>query len=143
MAIHWKELDRLARAHRLIDATSSEEALRRQLELWWCIKYSRPFKDPLLKDYTTQELIYEYLTYYYLDSENDPKVKEQNEKQSEEDLAWVYEQQRKIQEAQSKKQAQPSPPKIEQKPNENQGSESSSESTALPELPEISTKFEE
>ena len=31
-----------------------------QLMAWWCRKYNRPFKDPLLQTYTIDELSYEY-----------------------------------------------------------------------------------
>ena len=31
------------------------------LERWWCKKYNRPSKDPLLGEYTKEELMIEYL----------------------------------------------------------------------------------
>ena len=32
----------------------------RFLTSWWCKHYNRPLKDPLLKEYTLEELAYEY-----------------------------------------------------------------------------------
>jgi hypothetical protein len=32
-----------------------------QLQRWWCKKYNRPRKDPLLGEYTPEELMIEYL----------------------------------------------------------------------------------
>ena len=37
-----------------------EKANRIFLTNWWCTHYSRPLKDPLLLEYTTEELAYEY-----------------------------------------------------------------------------------
>ncbi len=31
------------------------------LQRWWCAKYNRPRKDPLLSEYTPEELMIEYL----------------------------------------------------------------------------------
>jgi hypothetical protein len=39
---------------------NTEETLRARLESWWSEYYSRPLKDPILQEYTTEELVYEY-----------------------------------------------------------------------------------
>lgn len=40
-------------------------------KLLWCKRYSRPLKDPLLKEYNIYELLYEMCSWEYLD---DPKL---------------------------------------------------------------------
>lgn len=127
MAVHWVEIDRLAQAYHQIDPTSSEEALTRQLRLWWCIKYSRPFKDPLLDTYSLDELALEYLTWFYMNPENDPLEKKRNESQLEADAEWARQQLQKIQTEKAKK---------------IQESEKISEPIPIPDLPEISTNFD-
>ena len=59
-SLHWAEIDRLVLAHHREDPTSSLEALERYLRKWWCITYERPFKDPMLEQYTLDELAYEF-----------------------------------------------------------------------------------
>jgi hypothetical protein len=121
--VNWKEVDRLARAHRLIDPGSSEQALFNQLRLWWCLTYNRPFKDPLIETYTLDELAYEYLCHFYLDPKNDPLKEKEQEQSKQDDDAWVQEQMKKVQAATAKK-------------AEAQSKE------APPVLPDISTKFD-
>lgn len=38
----------------------SEEAQLRFLQSWWCKTYSRPLKDPLLQEYSLEELYFEF-----------------------------------------------------------------------------------
>jgi hypothetical protein len=132
MAVNWVEIDRLAQAHHQIDPTSSEEALTRQLRLWWCIKYNRPLKDPLLDSYTLDELAYEYLIWFYMNPEHDPVEKKLKEAQTQSDEDWAREQLRKAAEA-NKKVAPPKPP--EPPP--------ASPAPPIPDLPEISTSFDQ
>lgn len=40
--------------------TAGEIQLTKYLVSWWSDTYGRPFKDPLLKEYTLEELLYEY-----------------------------------------------------------------------------------
>lgn len=117
--VNWQEIDRLAKAHHLTDPTINEKALLRFLRLWWCITYRRPLKDPLLKEYTIDELVYEYLIHFYQNPDNDPKKKKEEEAQEKEDEEWV----KKM----LAKQAAQTPPQ---------------EPPAPPNLPEISTKFD-
>lgn len=114
--IHWKEMDRLAKAHHLTDPTISEKAITRFLRVWWCVQYNRPFKDPLLNEYTLDELVYEYLIHYYLDPKNDPKKKAEEEASQDDDNAWVKKmlEQQKAQ-AQAKENAKKAPPEISTK----------------------------
>ena len=131
----WEKISRLVKAQRQIDALSNVESLRRSLELWWAVKYTRPFKDPLLKEYSLEELAYEFLTYFYLDPDNDPKKLEEKKKLEDEDMAWIMQQQEKILENRKKHidAAAEAIKKNEVKPD-----------TSPPpnDLPEISTSFE-
>lgn len=90
--IQWDLIDRLVKAYRAIDATSNVTALRRNLELWWALKYNRPFKDPLLREYTLEELSFEFLTHYYLDPEHDPRTQEEKKVMADLDEKWLQEQ---------------------------------------------------
>ena len=87
--IHWAEIDRLVLAHHREDPTSSLEALERYLRKWWCMTYERPFKDPLLEQYSLDELAYEFLTKHYLKPENDPDKQAEIKKVESEDDAWA------------------------------------------------------
>lgn len=145
MAVNWGDVDRLVRAYHLTDPTSSEEALRRQLELWWCIRYNRPFKDPLLLNYSLNDLIFEYLTVFYLSPENDPSEKKRRKDLEDADRQWALQQlQRHQQKKPTKK--EPEAPKVvlpEEKPKNNEDSGLPSEPIQIPDLPEISTRFDE
>lgn len=90
------EIEKIAKAHHLEDPLSSFEAMTRFLEFWWCQKFNRPFKDPLLKSYTRNELLYEFLRYHFIKPEHDPLMEEERkEKLSKEkevkdaDLDWI------------------------------------------------------
>ena len=39
---------------------NNEEDLARYLKIWWCNYYKRPSKDPLLLEYTFEELLLEF-----------------------------------------------------------------------------------
>jgi hypothetical protein len=39
---------------------NTEKNLLRWLRTWWCSTYNRPLKDPILKEYTIEELLYEF-----------------------------------------------------------------------------------
>lgn len=87
--VHWVEIDRLVKAHHREDPTSSLEALERYLRKWWCLTYERPFKDPLLEQYTLDELAYEFLTKHYLKPENDPDKVDTVHQMAQEDEEWA------------------------------------------------------
>lgn len=87
--IYWSEVDRLAIAHAKEDPSATIESLSRYLKKWWCIKYNRPFKDPLLDAYSLTELAYEYLTFYYRMPENDPVKKALQQSKEADDMEWA------------------------------------------------------
>lgn len=117
-----KRIEELARLERLVSPTASTRDLVRSLRIWWCLKYNKPFKDPLLSAYTLEELFYEYMTHYYMNPENDPLQKKAQTAQAGSDEEWA----RQMLEQTS---ATPqNPPEL----SENIG-----------DLPEFSTKFEE
>lgn len=126
---HWEEIKKLAIAHQLEEADSSPEALLRFLRFWWCRTYNRPFKDDLLMSYTADELTYEFLRYFYARPENDPKKKMEAENAAKDDEAWVA---KMLEAAQKNKQTTSSA----------QGSETSEKDSSLPNLPDISAKFD-
>lgn len=45
---------------------------------WWSDKYNRPLKDPVLLEYTTEELTYEY----YLSAEREKARRERDEEEN-------------------------------------------------------------
>lgn len=143
--LHWQEVETLAKAHHLEKATSNLEALSRSLQWWWCQKYNRPLKDPILQQYTLDELLYEFLRHFYLDPENDPKKKVEESVLQKEDDDWIQKQLTQISKMNLKpladgvkaisealeKQAAPPP----EEPTE--------PAVQVPDLPNISTKFDE
>jgi hypothetical protein len=46
--------------------------------LWWCSHYNRPLKDPILKEYTLEDLMYEY----HLIKEKQKHYEEMNKEES-------------------------------------------------------------
>lgn len=90
--MNWEEIDRLVIAHHKEGPTSSIESLERFLKKWFCIKYNKPFKDPILNDYSIDELIYEYLAHYYMNPDNDPIKKEEAARKANSDMDWVRQQ---------------------------------------------------
>lgn len=88
--VHWAEIDELVRAARKVDPSASLELLRYALEQWWCLQYNRPLKDPLLKEYSINELIYEFLFHHYQKPENDPDKPKADV--SKEDEEWARQQ---------------------------------------------------
>jgi hypothetical protein len=77
------------------------------LKNWWVIKYERPLKDPLLSEYTLQELIYEYFMHEerakYIEeckNEEDDKIEEDKIQKA---MDWADEEERKELETQKTK----------------------------------------
>jgi hypothetical protein len=70
---------------------------------WWSRKYTRPLKDPLLQEYTIEELLYEFHIHdardnaysEYLELETD-KIEEEKEQET---MDWIEEEERKEREA--------------------------------------------
>ena len=121
-----KEIEALAKEHHREEPTSSIEAFKRYLTFWWCQKFNRCFKDPLLAEYSTEELFYEWLRHRYM--VEDPFVAEEAAKRAAEDVAWAMKQARELgqQTAKLKK------AKKEQKPQD---------TNKLSDQPNISIKF--
>lgn len=77
----------------------SLESLDAFLKNWWSNTYNRPLKDPLLQEYTTYELLYEFherkeremAKDYFIELESD-KIEEEREQQT---LDWIEEEERK------------------------------------------------
>lgn len=77
------------------------------LRRWWCKYYKRPYKDPLLAEYSIEELAYEYFDVNYDPSEvNKDKKTEENDQA---DRDWAAEEDAKL-----AKQAELQPDTIEQ-----------------------------
>lgn len=59
---------------------------------WWCIHYKRPFRDPMVLDYTLEELVKEYLIVQFM--ENPDRLREEitksggKTKEEQEDDNW-------------------------------------------------------
>ena len=149
-SLHWAEIDRLVLAHHREDPTSSLEALERYLRKWWCITYERPFKEPLLEQYTLDELAYEFLSKHYLKPENDPDKIAESQKANREDDEWaakmVQEELRKMQEnTQKLAQAfggikEEKPKKTSKSVKKSKGKEPEIDPSDFPDV--ISTKFD-
>jgi hypothetical protein len=79
------------------------------LQSWWSRTYNRPLKDPLLLEYTVDELYYEYRDRI----ERDLAIEERSEQEAdkiednkiEESLSWAEEEERKERENAEKKAA--------------------------------------
>jgi len=77
------------------------------LRSWWCRTYNRPLKDPLLAEYTTYDLLYEYhdkeerknASLAVLEEEAD-KIEEAIVEETE---SWIEEEERKEREAEEAK----------------------------------------
>jgi hypothetical protein len=77
------------------------------LQSWWSRTYNRPLKDPLLLEYTTDELYYEYRDRI----ERDEAIEERSEQEADkiednkvdESLKWAEEEERKERENAEKK----------------------------------------
>jgi hypothetical protein len=72
---------------------NTEKSQLRFLSYWWSNKYNKPIKDPLLQEYTVEELYYEYRLhgeYTKAADEKETEEKEKIEEQKADDaLAWA------------------------------------------------------
>lgn len=63
--------------------------------MWWCRKYNRPLKDPLLLSYTPDELAYEYFLHIEIQNAAEEQVELETDKIEEDKekaaLAWADE----------------------------------------------------
>lgn len=73
----------------------TDEAISLWLQIWWSKKYERPLKDPLLLEYTLEELIYEFFIsqeYEVVQKEKAELEAEQKEKEKMDQAnAWADE----------------------------------------------------
>jgi hypothetical protein len=135
MKAHLEHIQRLARAHHIEDPLSSLDSFLRFLQWWWCRKFNRPLKDPLLKEYTTDELFYEFMRHYYLEPDNDPRKELEAKQVKQDEDQWIKHQLSKFQEETKKsQQGQADAVASQNNPPGNQ--------TAMPLPPDLSTKFE-
>ena len=130
MRIHVDAVQKIAKAHHLEEATENAETFIRFLEWWWCRTFNRPMKDPLLKTYTPDELLYEFLRHFYLNPEHDPRTKMEEAKKALDEEEWI-----KSMLAQTPPTPPKAPPKKKRKARK--------KTKKLPDLPEIKTQFEE
>jgi ABC-type multidrug transport system ATPase subunit len=129
MRLHWDAVSTLAKAHHMEEPTSGLDAFTRFLKWWWCQKFNKPMKDPLLESYTLDELLYEYLRYYYSTPENDPRKELEAKRVKDDEDAWIRKQLERVQQA--------APPQKEEPKKA-----APSQEAPTPEMPDISTKFE-
>ena len=84
--------------------------------------------------YTADELTYEFLRYFYAKPENDPKKKIEEQQAAKDDEAWIAKMLSQTKQEPAPKPAQPvNQPKSEEKP---------AKEPEVPNLPEISAKFD-
>jgi len=89
------------------ESLDNEAAQMRFLTYWWSKTYSRPMKDPLLKEYTLEELYYEFKEH----SEREKAAKERAEQETDnieqaktdDALAWAEAEEKKEAEEARKK----------------------------------------
>ena len=88
--------------------TGGEDGVELFLKSWWSKTYNRPLKDPLLQQYTVQELLYEYHDKVERTRAADIEFEEEADKIEEEQeqgvLDWVEEEERKDREEAEAKQ---------------------------------------
>lgn len=89
-------------------STETEQGVELFLQSWWSKTYNRPLKDPMLKEYTVFELMYEYydkqereLAAELLVELEDDRIEEEKEQDT---LDWIEEEERKEREAAEVKQ---------------------------------------
>lgn len=72
---------------------NTEKSQLRFLSYWWSNKYHKPLKDPLLKDYTIEELYYEYRLHEEyakaINEKEDQEGEKAEEQKQDEALAWA------------------------------------------------------
>ena len=87
-------INRRMALHNIDDSPRNEESLLSYLKRWWCIHYNRPYKDPLLLEYTFEELLLEYFEVLYFKNDEEKRqarIEEYVENSAEEDEEWLKE----------------------------------------------------
>ena len=72
-------------------STSTYEDLLSFLRRWWCKYYKRPYKDPLLNEYTIEELYFEFLDLTYDDRNRDMNGTSTVPAPTDDDYKWAEE----------------------------------------------------
>jgi hypothetical protein len=136
MRIHVDAIQSIAKAHHLEEPTQDAETFMRFLEWWWCRTFNRPMKDPLLKSYTPDELLYEFLRHFYMNPEHDPRKEIEAKHTHADEEEWI----RKML-AQGDK---VTPEKPKSKPTKKKAPIKKAKRKAKHrDLPEVSTRFED
>lgn len=85
------------------ESLDNEAAQLRFLQFWWSKTYSRPLKDPLLKEYTLEELYYEFKQYSEREKASKERVEQEadniDKEKIDEALAWAEAEEKKELEA--------------------------------------------
>ncbi len=88
------------------ESLDNEAAQLRFLSFWWSKTYSRPLKDPLLQEYTLEELYYEYREHIEREKASKERTEQEadNIEKAKEDeaLAWAEAEEKKEAEDASK-----------------------------------------
>jgi hypothetical protein len=81
-----------------------EEAVSLWLQVWWSKKYERPLKDPLLLEYTLEELMYEFFVsqeYEVVQKEKEDEKQAKIDKEKyDQGLAWAEEMEKQAMQSQ-------------------------------------------
>lgn len=103
-------------AHNARAPLDSEEQIWLFLTSWWSKTYSRPLKDPLLKEYSMEELLYEF--YDRIEREKaaeenaeqqDGKIEEAKEKEA---LDWAEQEEKRELEEEARRNGQAPTPQV-------------------------------
>jgi len=85
------------------------------LQSWWSRVYSRPLKDPMLLNYTFEELLYEFYDRIERDKARNEQLEEETDRieleKEKADLDWAEQEERKELEAEKSKSTQKASPK--------------------------------
>lgn len=84
----YEDIKKLAEAGLDKEYLSYDELLFK-LRRWWCQYYRRPYKDPLLDQYTLEELLFEYFD--LTADKNKPEEQKVTEQVEQEDRDWAAE----------------------------------------------------
>ena len=75
----------------VIKDVNDKESLFEYLKRWWCRQYNRPYKDPLLGEYSFEDLVLEYYEILFMeDKEELSKYESELNAESEEEYEdWL------------------------------------------------------
>ena len=100
------ELLKIIATHHAREYTSNNGALL-FLQSWWSRTYNRPMKDPILHEYTPEELMYEYLDHTerskHAEETAEQQVEEKEDSKFDEAMKWAEEEEAKDREREQSK----------------------------------------